>query len=96
MGDFRKNVDPSFRRKTNQSLAELTSLKKTYTTTQSTLNRSEAVLENELAQLEAALASLEAARDALSEAQQEIDADYLPEGAQPRARIDRRDKLLLV
>jgi hypothetical protein len=29
----------------------------------------------------------------LAEAQEEIDADYLPEGAQPRARIHSRDQI---
>lgn len=94
--DFRRNVDPSVRRKTNKDLSELNNLKHTHNANKQALEKAEEKLERENNDLDAAVAALEEARNALSAAQEEIDADYLPEGAQPRARIDNRDRLLLV
>lgn len=84
------------RRKTNSELTELKSLRQAYQEAKTVLDKAEAALEHESLALDSALASLEGGRNALSEVQAEVDADYLPEGAQPRVRIAQRDKLLLV
>lgn len=96
MEDFRKNIDPSIRRKTNKDLNELTSLRQEYERTKSALETIERKLDNEKEHLDQLTANLEYAHNALYEVQEEIDADYLPEGAQPRKRIQTRDSLLLV
>jgi len=96
MEDFRRNVDPTFRRKTNKSLAELTALKNSYERCKNSLAAAEGFLTKEKSSLDQATILLEDGRNRLSEAQEEIDADYLPEGAQPRARIQNRDSLVLV
>jgi hypothetical protein len=46
--------------------------------------------------LDAATSLVEDSRNSLGEVEAEIDCDYLPEGAQPRGRIQRRDALSLV
>ena len=94
--NFRRNVDPSFRRKTNKNLSELSGLREDFERKKKVLEEAEAVLNREKARLDAATFDLEEARNELSEAQAEIDADYLPEGAQPRARIQKRDEIALV
>lgn len=96
MGDFRRNVDPEVRRKTNKSLLELKELQSEYNASRLEADKCEKRLNDENEKLSAAAAALEDARNLLSDAQEEIDADYLPEGAQPRARIQRRDELALV
>lgn len=93
---FRQNVDPTLRRKTNKSLTELTNLKNYYEQCKQSLAEAEASLNKEKDNLDQAGVQLEEARNRLSEAQTEVDADYLPEGAQPRARIQHRDDLVLV
>ncbi len=93
---FRQNVDPSFRRQTNKNLTELTNLRTVYEKCKSELEFADSVLNQEKMKLDRIAVSLEAARNNLSVSQEEIDADYLPEGAQPRARIENRDRLLLV
>ena len=51
--------------------------------------------ENEKSKLARVTEELNAVSEKLNEAQEEIDSDYLPEGAQPRERIQKRDKLQL-
>lgn len=94
--NFRRNVDPAFRRKTNKNISELNGLREDFERKKRVLEEAEAVLNREKARLDGATFDLEEARNALSEAQAEIDADYLPEGAQPRARIQKRDELAMV
>lgn len=94
MDDSRDKV--AFRRKTNKDVVELTSLRLEYENTKSALDDAAKHLERERETLDQLTANLEYARNALSEIQAEIDADYLPEGAQPRKRIQDRDALLLV
>ena len=96
MENFRRNVDPVLRRKTNKSLIELNSLRDDYEISKKALYDTENRLEREKTSLDVVTNVLEEARNALSIAQEEIDADYLPEGAQPRTRIHNRDLLLLV
>lgn len=96
MDDFRRNVNPEVRRKTNKSLLELKELQAEYNASKEAADKHEKKLQLENDKLAAAMHALEEARNSLSEAQEEIDSDYLPEGAQPRARIQRRDTLALV
>ena len=96
MDNFRQTVDPSFRRKTNKDVVELTNLRLEYEKCKTALDEANRRLEREREVLDQVTANLEFARDGLSEVQAEIDADYLPEGAQPRKRIQDRDSLLLV
>ena len=96
MSDFRRNVDPEVRRKTNKSLLELKEFQTEYNVCRQEADKRDKVLQAENAKLASAAAAVENARNELSDAQEEIDCDYLPEGAQPRARIQRRDQLALV
>lgn len=94
--DFRRNIDPSVRRLNNQQLLELKALQKEFRDRQSESDRCEQALGKEKVRLENATQALEEAENRLAEAQIVIDADYLPEGAQPRARIQARDAVKLV
>lgn len=96
MGDFRRNGDPEMRRKTNKSLLELKEFQSEYNASKNEINKCDKKLQSESSKLSSAAAAVEEARNALSNVQEEIDCDYLPEGAQPRARIQRRDELALV
>eukprot|EP01032_Pedospumella_encystans_P035044 gene35044-39629_t len=95
MGDFRRNVEPEKRRKTNKSLLELKEFQNEYNASKEEVDACDRKLQNENQKLLHATTELENARNLLSNAQEEIDSDYLPEGAQPRARIQRRDELSL-
>jgi len=96
MSDFRRNVEPEKRRKTNKSLLELKEFQNEYNASKAEVDTCDRKLQNENQKLLHATMELENARNLLSNAQEEIDSDYLPEGAQPRARIQRRDELNLV
>jgi predicted nucleic acid-binding Zn-ribbon protein len=94
--NFRRNLDPGFRRKTNKNLLELNNLREEYDRKKGSLFEADELVKREKARLDDRSARLEEAQNALSDAQAEIDADYLPEGAQPRARIQKRDELALI
>lgn len=91
--NFRKNVDPSFRRGTNKQLLELNELKIEYKKCQEETDLVEEQLEIEKQKLQELTFTVEQLRNELASAQAEIDADYLPEGAQPRPRIHLRDRI---
>ncbi len=94
--NFRRNVDPGFRRKTNKNLLELNNLREDYEKKKRALKDADDLLNREKTRLDERNSKLEEARNLLSEAQAEIDADYLPEGAQPRARIQKRDEVAVM
>jgi len=96
MGDFRRNVEPEKRRKTNKSLLELKEFQTEYNASRDEVDGCDRKLQSENHKLTVATIGLENARNLLSNAQEEIDSDYLPEGAQPRNRIQTRDELSLV
>lgn len=96
MGDFRRNVEPEKRRKTNKSLLELKEFRTEYNASRDEVDSCDRKLQSENQKLSDSTIQLENARNLLSYAQEEIDSDYLPEGAQPRARIQKRDELNLV
>lgn len=96
MGDFRRNVEPEKRRKTNKSLLELKEFQTEYNASRDQVDTCDRKLQAENEKLTSATIAVEEARNLLSNVQEEIDCDYLPEGAQPRARIQRRDELSMV
>ncbi len=79
-----------------KNLAQVGVLKQEYVLCQQTLEKLESKLDFEKKKLTSVQASLRDAQEALSQAQEAIDADYLPEGAQPKARIQKRDLAQMV
>eukprot|EP01038_Epipyxis_sp_PR26KG_P006513 gene6513-8951_t len=84
-----------YRRKTNRNLLELDQLKANYKKCDQELEIAENRHESEKEKLNEIIKLVENARNRLSIAQEEIDATPLPEGAQPKARIQARDQLKL-
>ena len=81
------------RAKAAKSLATAGALRSEYNTAKVKVDGLEQIYETEKERQIKASTALEQAIQILAEAQEEIDADYLPEGAQPVARIQNRDKL---
>ncbi len=94
--NFRRNVEPEKRRKAAKNILELNDLKARYNACEIERNNAEKRVNNEQSKLNIAIELLEEARNTLAAAQEDIDADYLPENAQPRARIQKRDSAHLV
>jgi hypothetical protein len=94
--NFRRNVDPDVRRRTNKSLIELDGLQAEYKRCKDEVDNSDKKLEIANDKLVQCTLELEKYRNLLSNSQEEIDADYLPEGAQPKERIQKRNDLQLV
>ena len=89
--NFRKNVDPDKRRNANKSILELNELKREYKQRSDDAESLTKLFQSEKEKLKEITLEVEQTRNQLSVAQEEIDSDYLPEGAQPRARIQARD-----
>lgn len=89
--NFRKNVDPQKRRAANKDVLELNALKEDYQKKQEEADNLTKLLNAAKNKLKDITSQVEQVRNQLSTAQEEIDADYLPEGAQPRGRIQARD-----
>jgi len=87
--------DGSKRSESSKTIGEIGFARSTYRTCRDRVDKLADAWEMERAMTDKARASLEEAKEKLSAAQEEIDADYLPEGAQPKARIVRRDKAQL-
>lgn len=68
-------------------------MKAEYNSCKAKTERAESKYKVEENKLREARERTERAEEALADAQVEIDADHLPEGAQPRPRIHKRDKL---
>lgn len=94
--NFRRNVDPDVRRRTNKSLIELDGLQAEYKRCKDEVDSDDKKLEVANDKLVQCTLELEKYRNLLSNSQEEIDADYLPEGAQPKERIQKRNELQLV
>jgi hypothetical protein len=60
------------------------------------VERAESAFEIEKEKLENLANLVEGANNELAAVQEEIDSTPLPEGAQPKSRIQKRDELLLV
>jgi hypothetical protein len=89
-------MNPEQRRKVQKSLLELESLKVAFQQCNAESESSENRVEIEQDKLNKLSSAVENAYNDLSIAQEEIDATPLPEGAQPKARIQNRDDLQLV
>jgi septal ring factor EnvC (AmiA/AmiB activator) len=88
--------DPSTRKQINDNLAEVGSLKAEYLHWKTKLNDYEDALKFEKAKQAKANEKIITFQDELSKVEEEIDSDPLPEGAQPKARIQKRDGLKMV
>jgi hypothetical protein len=84
------------RRKANKALGVVGALQGEYKTSKEKARQCKADLDLHTERLRKTQSSLALKRNKLSEIQEVIDADYLPEGAQPVARIQGRDALRLV
>lgn len=81
------------RAKAAELLAEVGQMRSTYRVNRAKVDSLTNAWEMERAKTEKVLIALDEAKEKLSAAQEDIDADYLPEGAQPKARIVTRDKM---
>lgn len=88
------NVDE--RRKANKALGVVGALQGEYKASKEKARRCKANLDLHTERLKKTQSTLDLKRNKLSEIQEIIDADYLPEGAQPVLRIQGRDALRLV
>ena len=84
------------RTKANAVLKSVGALQGEYKTCASKVRKAEATVDIEEQRLTQSEGYLAKKKNALSDVQEIIDADYLPEGAQPVDRIQRRDTLLMV
>ena len=84
------------RAKASQDVSDFGILKAEYRSKKKALEDAEEKYDNEKDKLGKLSAEISAVEEKLGEAQEEIDCDPLPEGAQPRERIHRRDRLKLV
>jgi chromosome segregation ATPase len=88
--------DPTARKKAADSAAQIAFLKAEYTKTQEKVHKAEEEHEYQKRKLDSISDHLLRVRDELSAVEEEIDSDPLPEGAQPKARLQKRDALKLV
>jgi len=89
-GDMQK------RKAAQSSLLEIAQIRQTFNQRKKKADTQYDTWEMEKKKSERALTALNVAEDNLAAAQEIIDQDYLPEGAQPPARIHKRDQLALV
>ena len=92
----RRGGDPSQRAVANRLLTEVGVLEDELKKCQNSLNDAERYFRKEQNKSSKLETTLESSRNALSAAQEVIDADPLPEKAQPISRIQQRDKLRVV
>jgi len=95
MSAVQRTGDASKRADASQTIAEVGFARSTYRQWRSKVDELAAGWEGERQKTDKVRDALERANGLLSQAQEDIDADYLPEGAQPKARIAKRDKLQL-
>lgn len=88
--------DPEKRKRANKSLAEVGNFKAEYRACKVKAEELQLILDNERARQSQANSALIEMQNKLSDAQEEIDADFLPEGAQPIPRIQKRDKFRIL
>ena len=88
--------DASERKKANDNIAQISFLRSEYSTWKSKLQGYEEEHEHQKEKLQDINNVLLQARDDLSAVEEEIDSDPLPEGAQPKSRLQKRDSLRMV
>ena len=91
-----RSGDPAKRTKASHDVSEFGILKAEYRSKKKALEDSEEHYDNEKDKFSRLSNEINATLDKLSVVQEEIDSDPLPEGAQPRERIHRRDRIKLV
>lgn len=91
-----KPFDKDKRRDTNKKLVELETLQFQLKKASESLKDAEKKQQLEQSRHQDLVGRVEEANNVLSVAQEEIDCDPYPEGAQPIARIKKRDELALV
>ena len=96
MSAINRSGDAASRKKAHQVLAEIGFLRSTHKQCRDKCDKLADAWESEKAKTEKASTVLGGAQDDLAIAQEAIDADYLPEGAQPPARIQKRDQRALI
>jgi len=92
----KRQGDPEKRIQSTKRFAQVGVYKQEYLLCQQNLEKLEDDLAFEKRKLAHVSSSLEEAQTKLSQAQEDIDCDPLPEGAQPKSRIQKRDLLQLV
>ena len=92
----KRNGNPEERKKIHGNLAQLSFLKSEYTSWKVKLRNCEEEHEHEKRKLQRANDILFQAQDEFCVVEEEIDSDPLPEGAQPKSRLQRRDTLRMV
>lgn len=92
----KRNGNKDVRAKATINFSKVGSLQNEYRTCKQNLERVEEDVHHEKMKLQKASQSLEQAKEKLSQIQEEIDCDPLPEGAQPKARIQLRDNTQMV
>ena len=88
--------DVAKRKAAQTSLMEIASIRQTFNQRKKKADEQYDAWEMEKKKTERARAALDEAEENLAAAQEVIDQDYLPEGAQPPARIHKRDQLALI
>ncbi len=92
----KRSGDPEKRQQSGKVLAQVGTLKQEYILCNQQLEKCEDQFDFEKKKTANVKSALDEATSGLSQIQEEIDSDPLPEGAQPKARIQRRDVLQLV
>jgi hypothetical protein len=91
-----RSGDPAMRAKASNDVSEFGILKAEYRLKKKAVEDAEEHYDNEKDKLARLSNEINVVSDNLSAVQEEIDSDPLPEGAQPRERIHRRDRIKLV
>lgn len=93
---IRRRGDIHQRKQAHNNLAEIGALRAEYNAWKSKLKELEDAHDHEKAKQNRANETYLKVQDQLSQVEEEIDCDPLPEGAQPKVRIQRRDALAMV
>ncbi len=88
--------NPSERNKANKQLENIGSLREVYKSAKIKVDNAQNILETEDTRLQRSRDLYSVSLAKLTEIQEIIDAEPLPEGAQPVARIQQRNLLMLV
>ncbi len=93
---LKRQGDPVERKKIHDNLARIAALKAEFGSCKTKLKSAEDIRDHETDKLKHANEILLQNRDQLSVVEEEIDCDPLPEGAQPKSRLQKREFLRMV
>jgi hypothetical protein len=96
MSIINRGGDPAKRAKANNDVAEFGIIKAEYRAIKKKFDDADESYDNERSKLEQVQTELNNKLSKLNAVEEEIDSDPLPDGAQPRERIHKRDKLKFV